>query len=202
MTSGRRGRGDDIPEGPDPAGAGSDDGGGPSGGSTEGVPQGPRRGVEDRILPREEVVRRFGRPRDFRLVFTNGCFDLLHRGHAAYLAGAAALGDRLVVGLNSDASVRRLKGPGRPVLPEEDRAYLLASLRAVDAVTVFDDDTPLGLIEALLPDVLVKGADYAPEEVVGREAVEGAGGEVRLLPLEPGRSTTAVIRSIREGGEG
>ncbi len=152
-----------------------------------------------RILSREEAVRRHGRPRDHRLVFTNGCFDLLHRGHAAYLARATSLGDRLLVGLNSDASVRRLKGEGRPVQPAEDRAYLLASLRAVDAVTVFDEDTPAGLIEALLPDVLVKGADYEEHEVVGREAVREAGGEVRLVPLEPGRSTTVLLDRIRRG---
>lgn len=165
----------------------------------------PRREGDDpagRVLPREEAVRRFSRPRDGRLVFTNGCFDLLHRGHAAFLAAAAELGDRLLVGLNSDASVRRLKGPGRPVVPEGDRAYLLASLRPVDAVTVFGEDTPLALIREVVPDVLVKGADYGPDEVVGREAVEGAGGEVRLLPLEPGRSTSALIRRVREAGPG
>lgn len=153
----------------------------------------------ERILEREEAVRRHARPRDHRLVFTNGCFDLLHRGHAAYLNRAAELGDRLLVGLNSDASVRRLKGEGRPVQPVEDRAYLLASLAAVDAVTVFDEDTPAGLIEALLPDVLVKGADYDEEEVVGREAVREAGGEVRLLPLEAGRSTSILLDRIRRG---
>lgn len=154
---------------------------------------------EDRILERGEAVRRFGRPRDHTLVFTNGCFDLLHRGHAAYLAAAAREGDRLVVGLNSDDSVRRLKGPGRPLQPAEDRAYLLASLRAVDAVTVFGEDTPLALVEALEPDVLVKGDDYAPDEVVGREEVEAAGGRLVLVPLEPGRSTSGLLRRIREG---
>lgn len=151
-----------------------------------------------RVLSRREVVSRFGRPRDDRVVFTNGCFDLVHRGHVACLSAAAALGDRLVVAVNSDASVRRLKGAGRPVTPEEDRAYVLAGLRAVDAVTIFGEDTPLRLIEELEPDVLVKGGDYGPEEVVGREVVERAGGEVRLLPLEPGRSTTGLIRRIRE----
>lgn len=154
---------------------------------------------QDRILGREEAVRRHGRPRDHRLVFTNGCFDLLHRGHVAYLNDAASLGDRLLVGLNSDDSVRRLKGEGRPVQPAGDRAYLLASLRAVDAVTVFDEDTPAALVEALLPDVLVKGADYEEEEVVGREAVREAGGEVRLLPLEAGRSTSVLLERIRRG---
>lgn len=155
---------------------------------------------ETRILDRGQVVDRFGQPREREVVFTNGCFDLLHRGHAAYLAAAAREGDRLVVGLNSDDSVRRLKGPGRPVLPAGDRAYLLASLRCVDAVTVFAEDTPLSLIRVLEPDVLVKGEDYAPEEVVGREIVEEAGGRLVRVPLEPGRSTTALLRRIRSGG--
>lgn len=150
-----------------------------------------------RILGRDEVVAELGPGRRQTLVFTNGCFDLLHRGHAAYLAEAATLGDRLLVGLNSDASVRRLKGAGRPVMEEEDRAYLLASLRAVDFVTVFEEDTPERLIEALRPDVLVKGADYASEEVVGRAAVEESGGRVVLLPLEEGRSTSELLRRIR-----
>jgi len=152
-----------------------------------------------RILERPDAVRLYGPGRDFRLVFTNGCFDLLHRGHVACLTAAAGLGDRLVVGLNSDASVRRLKGRGRPVLPVEDRAYLLASLRAVDAVTVFEEETPLALIASLVPDVLVKGGDYGPEEVVGREVVEEAGGRVHILPLEEGRSTSDLIRRIRAG---
>lgn len=165
-------------------------------------PRDAREAPESRVLGREEAVRRHGRPRDHRLVFTNGCFDLLHRGHAAYLNQAAALGDRLVVGLNSDASVRRLKGEGRPVQPAGDRAYLLASLRAVDAVTVFEEDTPAALIEALLPDVLVKGADYDEEDVVGRETVVEAGGEVRLLPLEAGRSTSVLLDRIRRGVAG
>jgi non-canonical purine NTP pyrophosphatase (RdgB/HAM1 family) len=156
----------------------------------------------DRVLTREEAIRRFGPDRDFRLVFTNGCFDLLHRGHAAYLSAAAELGDRLVVGLNSDDSVRRLKGEGRPVLPVEDRAWLLASFRAVDAVTVFEEDTPLALIEALSPDVLVKGADYAKHEVVGREVVEREGGRVELVPLVGGRSTTRILERIRLAGDG
>lgn len=132
------------------------------------------------------------------MVFTNGCFDLLHRGHLSLLERARALGDLLVVGLNSDASARRLKGPGRPLVPEEDRAYLLASLRPVDAVTIFDEDTPLALIRALLPDVLVKGADYRPEEVVGAEVVRAAGGTVHLLPLEEGRSTSGLLKRIRQ----
>jgi rfaE bifunctional protein nucleotidyltransferase chain/domain len=135
-------------------------------------------------------------------VFTNGCFDLLHRGHAAYLAAASRLGDRLVVGLNSDDSVRRLKGEGRPVLPAEDRAWLLASFRMVDAVTVFEEDTPRALIVALLPNVLVKGADYTKDEVVGREVVEREGGRVELVPLVAGRSTTRILERIRGTSDG
>ncbi len=119
-------------------------------------------------------------------MFTNGCFDLLHRGHIEHLAQARALGDVLVVGLNSDASVRRLKGTGRPLVAEGDRAAVLAALRSVDAVTLFDEDTPLELISTLLPDVLVKGGDYDLDGIVGRETVEKAGGEVRVLPFVEG----------------
>ena len=179
--------------GPDGGGRGPGDGGAPDGG------RGARGAPLARVLTREEVVAELGPGRDHVLVFTNGCFDLLHRGHVAYLNEAAALGERLLVALNGDASVRRLKGPGRPVLPAEDRAYLLASLRAVDHVTVFDEDTPAALIEALRPDVLVKGADYAPEQVVGREVVEASGGRVVLLELEEGRSTSALLGRIRTG---
>jgi D-beta-D-heptose 7-phosphate kinase/D-beta-D-heptose 1-phosphate adenosyltransferase len=128
-----------------------------------------------------------------RVVFTNGCFDLLHAGHTSLLAEARGQGDRLVVGLNSDSSVRRLKGVARPVVPELDRAAVLASLRSVDAVVLFDDDTPLRLIERLLPDVLVKGADYAGRSIVGAAEVEAAGGRVHLAPLLAGRSTTALV---------
>ena len=148
---------------------------------------------ELKIFGRDEFVARFRRPRATRLVFTNGCFDLLHRGHVEYLHAARSLGDALVVGLNSDASVRRLKGTGRPINPAEDRAWVLASLAAVDAITVFDDDTPAALIRALLPDVLVKGGDYRIEQVVGADDVIAAGGEVVLAPLVAGRSTTAML---------
>lgn len=128
------------------------------------------------------------------VVFTNGCFDILHVGHARLLRQAGALGDYLVVGLNSDASVRRLKGPTRPINPEESRSELLAALECVDAVVLFEDDTPLGLIEAISPEVLVKGGDYAPEEVVGREVVEKSGGRLVLIPLVEGHSTTRLIQ--------
>jgi len=150
-----------------------------------------------KILPRAELLRRYGRPRTGRLVFTNGCFDLLHRGHIEVLYEARALGDALVVGLNADASVRRLKGPGRPLVPEEDRALLLAALACVDAVTIFPEDTPRALIAALLPDVLVKGGDYAPDQVAGREEVEAAGGQVVILPYRDGWSTSELVRRIR-----
>ena len=147
----------------------------------------------DRVISREALLERLGRPRDSRLVFTNGCFDLLHRGHVEYLHAARSLGDVLVVGLNSDESVRRLKGHGRPVNPQEDRAIVLAALADVDFVTVFDEDTPRELIAALLPDVLVKGGDYTREQIVGAHDVEAAGGRVVVAPLLPGRSTTSIL---------
>lgn len=152
---------------------------------------------ESRVLSVEELVLRFGRPRDDRLVFSNGVFDLLHSGHVASLEAAREFGDALVVAINSDGSTRRLKGPGRPVQPEADRARLVAALRCVDAVTIFDDDTPARLIEQLLPDVLVKGADYAVEQIAGADAVVAAGGEVRLIELEQGRSTSELIRRLQ-----
>ena len=153
-----------------------------------------------KILEREPLLLAFGRPRQGRLVFTNGCFDLLHRGHVEYLHAARALGDALVVGVNSDDSAHRLKGSGRPVVGESDRALVLAALESVDAVTVFDEDTPRQLVAALRPDVLVKGGDYTAEEIVGRADVEAAGGEVRVIPLVEGRSTTSLIRRLEEAG--
>ena len=153
----------------------------------------------EKVLTREELLERYGRPRRGTLVFTNGCFDLLHRGHVEYLYAARALGDALVVGLNTDDSVRRLKGEGRPLNSQEDRAVVLAGLGCVDAVTFFDEDTPRNLIAALLPDILVKGGDYRPENVVGREEVEAAGGRVVILPYLEGRSTTGLVRRIQEG---
>jgi D-beta-D-heptose 7-phosphate kinase/D-beta-D-heptose 1-phosphate adenosyltransferase len=136
-------------------------------------------------------------------VFTNGVFDLLHPGHVDVLSGARAQGDLLVVGLNSDASVRRLgKGPGRPVRAEADRAYVLAALEAVDAVVVFDEDTPLELVRALQPDVIVKGGDYAAETVVGAADVTARGGRVVIIPLSPGYSTTATIALLRGARDG
>jgi len=156
-------------------------------------------GAADRVLERSELLRRFGRPRDYRLVFTNGVFDLLHAGHLQSLEQARAFGDRLVVAVNSDSSVRRLKGPDRPYQPAHDRALLLAGLRVVDAVIEFDEDTPAELLAELLPDVLVKGADYEGREVAGGEAVRAAGGEVRFIELVPGVSTTGLAKRIRGG---
>jgi D-beta-D-heptose 7-phosphate kinase/D-beta-D-heptose 1-phosphate adenosyltransferase len=150
--------------------------------------------AQHKIVGREELVARLGRPRSERVVFTNGCFDVLHRGHVEYLESARRFGDLLVVGLNTDDSVRRLKGPTRPVNPEDDRAYVLAGLAAVDYVTFFAEDTPRDLIVALLPDVLVKGGDYRREDIVGGTEVEAAGGEVVVAPLVPGRSTTAILQ--------
>jgi D-beta-D-heptose 7-phosphate kinase/D-beta-D-heptose 1-phosphate adenosyltransferase len=152
-----------------------------------------------RILRREQLLEKYGRPRSERVVFTNGCFDILHRGHVTYLTQARALGDRLIVGVNTDASVRRLKGEGRPVVQQDDRAYVLAALACIDAVTMFDEDTPAELIEALLPDVLVKGGDYTPGQVVGREVVESHGGTLVLIPFVTGRSTTDILHRIQHG---
>ena len=155
----------------------------------------------DKVHSRASLLEEFGRPRKGRLVFTNGCFDILHRGHVEYLHQARALGDVLVVGVNTDESVERLKGKGRPVVPQDDRLRVLAGLESVDAVTLFGEDTPRELISDLLPDVLVKGGDYRLEDVVGREEVEGAGGEVRLIPFIAGRSTTDLLEKLRGQSE-
>ncbi len=133
------------------------------------------------------------------VVFTNGVFDLLHPGHVDLLTAARNLGDRLIVGLNTDDSVRRLKGPERPVRSEGERAYVVAALECVDAVTVFDEDTPLELVMSIRPDVLVKGGDYTPETIVGRAEVESWGGRVHVVPLTPGQSTTRIIEALRAG---
>ncbi len=131
-----------------------------------------------------------------KVVFTNGCFDILHAGHVRYLTAARSLGDALVVGLNSDASVRRLKGPNRPVSCEADRAEVLAALAAVDAVTIFDEDTPEALISHILPDVLVKGADWPVDRIAGAAAVLAHGGQVLTVPLLEGRSTSGIIATV------
>lgn len=152
------------------------------------------------VLTLEEAILRFGREkRNGRVVFTNGCFDLLHPGHIRSLELARALGDMLIVGLNSDASVRQLKGEGRPVIPENERAEILAALESVDALVIFDDLTPREVIARLLPDVLVKGGDWPGDQIVGREEVEAAGGRVVSAPVVPGYSTSAILQKIREG---
>jgi D-beta-D-heptose 7-phosphate kinase/D-beta-D-heptose 1-phosphate adenosyltransferase len=158
--------------------------------STEGTKQLDR----DRLAAECRRRQRAGQ----KVVFSNGCFDLLHVGHVRLLREAAARGDYLAVGLNSDASVRRLKGEGRPINPEDQRAEVLAALECVDAVCLFEEDTPLALIEAIQPNVLVKGGDYRPEEVVGREVVEAAGGELVLIPLVEGQSTSGLARRLAE----
>ena len=147
-------------------------------------------------LPEAISIRKRAREAGSRVVFTNGCFDILHRGHVSLLRQAASLGDCLIVGLNSDESVTRLKGEGRPVASQEDRAEILASLRWVDGVVVFEEDTPLELITSLRPDILVKGGDYTVENVVGREVVEREGGEVVILPFLPGYSTSGLLAEI------
>ena len=150
------------------------------------------------IFDRQELIRERERLRQAgrRVVFTNGCFDLLHPGHVRYLAQARALGDALVVALNSDRSVRALKGAGRPILSERERAEVIAALAAVDYVTVFDEETPRELIAALLPDLLVKGGDWPIDQIVGRAEVEAAGGKVLSLAYLEGASTTDIIDRI------
>ena len=156
--------------------------------------------VSEKIVDRKALIAARQRLREagLRVVFTNGCFDLLHPGHVHYLAEARALGDALIVALNSDSSVRRLKGEGRPILNEAERADVMAALAAVDWVTVFDEETPRQLIAALLPDVLVKGGDWPIEQIVGRAEVEAAGGRVLSLPYRQGSSTTDIIARIRK----
>ena len=135
------------------------------------------------------------------IVFTNGCFDILHRGHVELLEQARALGDFLILGLNSDASVRRLKGSERPLVNEQDRAFILSRLEAVDAVCLFEDDTPKELIGNIKPDILVKGGDYTVETIVGHEIVQAYGGRVMTIPLISGRSTTNILNKIKKQSE-
>jgi rfaE bifunctional protein nucleotidyltransferase chain/domain len=158
--------------------------------------------LEKRIIDLQGLLRQVNiwRMKGDRIVFTNGCFDILHRGHVTYLREAAALGERLIVGVNSDTSVMRQgKGPGRPVNDQESRATVLAAIRGVDAVVIFDSDTPLELIQAIKPDTLVKGGDWPVEKIVGADVVLANGGQVRALPLVEGFSTTAIIGRIQHG---
>ena len=154
--------------------------------------------MTSRILSLHDAILKFGRAHrgDQRVVFTNGCFDLLHPGHVETLEAARALGDALVVGINSDASVGKLKGAGRPVVCELERAEILAALECVDAVVIFNNVTPRETIAALLPDVLVKGGDWADDQIIGRQEVEAAGGRVASVPVVPSYSTTAMLQSI------
>jgi len=154
--------------------------------------------LKEKIKKREELCRSVEalRAKGKRMVFTNGCFDLLHVGHIRYLEQAKALGDILIVGINSDRSVQALKGPLRPILPVEDRAEILSGLGCIDYITVFDEPTPLELITLLKPQVLVKGGDWTKEAVVGSEVVEGLGGKVVLLPFVEGSSTSNLIETI------
>ena len=155
--------------------------------------------MTSRILSLPDAILKFGRAQrgGQRVVFTNGCFDLLHPGHVQTLEAARALGDGLIVGMNSDASVRELKGEGRPVVCERERAEILAALECVDAVVIFNNSTPQETIAALLPDVLVKGGDWAGDQIIGREEVEAAGGRVVSVPVVPTYSTTTILQSIR-----
>ncbi|HEY2461493.1 MAG TPA: D-glycero-beta-D-manno-heptose 1-phosphate adenylyltransferase [Candidatus Acidoferrum sp.] len=157
--------------------------------------------MDSSILTLEQAILRFGRGKrnGRRIVFTNGCFDLLHPGHIDTLEKARALGDALIVGLNSDSGVRQLKGPDRPILPEQERAEILAALECVDAVIIFAEPTPREVIAQLLPDVLVKGGDWPGDKIVGREEVEQAGGRVVSVPVLPGYSTSNILEKIRGG---
>jgi len=151
--------------------------------------------------PERELLRAWLdglRNKHTRIVFTNGVFDILHAGHVGYIAEARKLGDALVLGLNSDSSVRSIKGPKRPLVTEQDRARVLAALRVVDAVVIFDEETPLELVRFVLPDIMVKGGDYTRETIVGADVVESNGGSVITIPLLEGRSTTGVVERILE----
>ena len=154
---------------------------------------------KEKILPLEDLLARLAQERAAgrKIVFTNGCFDILHPGHIAYLEDAAACGDVMVLGLNSDTSVRRLKGSERPINSEQDRAVMLAGLASIDYVTLFDQDTPMELISAVKPDVLVKGGDWTIENIVGADFVQGRGGEVYSLPFREGYSPTSLIEKIK-----
>ena len=156
--------------------------------------------MPSRVLSLADAVALVGRLRaDGRaIVFTNGVYDLLHPGHVRYLQAARAEGDALIVGVNSDRSVRANKGPDRPINPEHERAELIAALSAVDAAVIFDEETPHAIISALQPDVLVKGADWAADQIVGRDIVEARGGRVVRATIEPGHSTTAILAKIRQ----
>jgi D-beta-D-heptose 7-phosphate kinase/D-beta-D-heptose 1-phosphate adenosyltransferase len=152
--------------------------------------------VRTDFLKIRERLKREGK----KVVFTNGVFDIVHRGHVEYLTKAKALGEVLLVGMNTDDSVRRLKGPQRPIVSQDDRAFVLAALRVVDYVCLFDEDTPYNLVKAVVPDVLVKGSDWAIDSIVGKDIVEAAGGKVQTIDYVPNRSTTNIIQKIANNG--
>ena len=154
--------------------------------------------INRKIVAQEFFVQNEERLHQQKIVFTNGCFDILHRGHVTYLAQARQMGDLLVVGLNSDASVRRLKGPGRPVNDEQSRALLLAALEMVDYVVLFEEDTPYNLILKVKPDLLVKGGDYDIDNIVGADFVRQRGGEVRTIPFVQGFSSSSIIDHLKQ----
>jgi rfaE bifunctional protein nucleotidyltransferase chain/domain len=156
-----------------------------------------RQKVKDLQAIKKVIHRLKGKER--KIVFTNGCFDILHPGHTRYLWAARQLGDYLVVAVNSDRSVKAVKGEGRPIMPAEERSELLAALSFVDGVVIFDEDNPLKIIQAILPDVLVKGGDWPVNKIIGADVVKGAGGEVKRIPFVSGYSTTGIIGKIREG---
>ncbi len=159
--------------------------------------------IENKILTNEDLEQRIAQwnKQNLKIVFTNGCFDLLHLGHVDYLAKAKDLGERLIIGVNTDASVRRLKGIYRPLQDEKSRLHILASLQVVDAVILFDQDTPYELIKRIQPDILVKGADYKPEAIVGYDIVKAKGGEVKTIEFIEGYSTTAIEQRIIKSRE-
>jgi rfaE bifunctional protein nucleotidyltransferase chain/domain len=155
--------------------------------------------IKSRVL-RTDILRRqlaIWRFQNKKIVFTNGCFDILHLGHIDYLSRAKDLGDILIIGLNSDASVSRIKGKNRPIVDQESRSMILASLRFIDAIVLFDEDTPYNLISLIKPDILVKGSDYKREEIIGADIVEATGGEIVTIPFLEGYSTSSVIKKIR-----
>lgn len=160
----------------------------------------PKPSTQNKILNRDALAQQAKQwhAEGKKIVFTNGCFDILHRGHLEVLTTSSGYGDVLVVGLNTDASVKRLKGPERPVNDQDFRSWMMASLEMVNAVTLFDEPTPLALIEALKPDVIVKGGDYTPDQVVGATEVLARGGEVKIVPIVKGYSTTSLIEAIRK----
>lgn len=154
--------------------------------------------IKDRVTSQDFLQTKLAAFRElgWRVVFTNGCFDLMHAGHAQYLEEARELGEVLIVGVNSDASVRRIKGEKRPIVSQENRAYMVAALTSVDYVIIFDEDTPLELIKWVKPDILVKGGDWAEDDIVGADFVKENGGRVCILPLREGLSTTKIIEKI------